>query len=330
MPALAYRNTKTTLPNWNPIHEKQARGIAYETDTHFVHIYGTDSGLWPVSIGLTATERKSGTLRDWVQRVFGAVDIEETIVDVGETIRGVWRPGLFYDGEILQGLTATPVELRLAEQALLLLVQRLDELLLFVEPSAQTLNTYSHKSRELLILSCTEVENCFKAYLDLADISPPRSGQFSTTDYVKLRSPLCLDEFEVRLPRYSAVPATRPFHGWHGTPSPTKTLPWYAAYNKTKHNRGAHFGEATLWNCIQAVAANIVMFSARLGPFRLYHGAGTLAALFNQHFSIELRDCRPASFYAPRVHLPPNQRNDLICFNAAELVQPRKVIPLQL
>ena len=56
--------------------------------------------------------------------------------------------------------------------------------------------------------------------------------------------------------------------------------------------------------------------------------AGTLPAYFNQLFSMQLRDCDPSSFYVPLVNLPPNQRADLICFGAKDLVQPWTVDPL--
>lgn len=329
MRALVYRITKHTIPGWVPIHEGQPRGIAYETDTHFVHVFGKDTGLWVISPGLTATQAKTGTLPEWIQKTFGAVDVEETSCEAGHTVQGVWRPGLFFSDEILQGLSATTVELRLAEQALLLLIQRLDELLHFVEPSAATLQTHSHKARELLILSCTEVENAWKAYLRIAGVAAPEGGDFTTKDYVKLLRPLHLAEFQISLPRYADVPAMRPFHGWSAD-QPTRSLSWYHAYNKTKHDRNTHFPEATLWNCLQAVAANLVLFSVRLGPFVLFHGSGTLAAFFNQLFSIELKDCTPSSFYSPMVALPPNQRTDLICFGAKDLIQPRIIDSLRL
>jgi len=139
MQALVYRVTKHTIPGWIPFHEKEPRGIAYETDTHFVHVFGKDRGLWVISTGLTATQPKSGSLRDWIDRTFGAVEVAETSCEVGHTVHGVWRPGLFYSEEVLQGLSAMPSDLRLAEQALLLLIQRLDELLHFIEPSPVTL-----------------------------------------------------------------------------------------------------------------------------------------------------------------------------------------------
>jgi len=112
---------------------------------------------------MPSTQPKLGSLRDWIDQTFGAVEVAETICEVGHTVHGVWRPGLFYSEEVLQGLSAKPSDLRLAEQALLLLIQRRGEWLHFIEPSPVTLQAYSHKARELLILSITEVENAWKA-----------------------------------------------------------------------------------------------------------------------------------------------------------------------
>jgi hypothetical protein len=86
---------------------------------------------------------------------------------------------------------------RLAEQALLLLIQRLNELLLFVEPDVATLSTFSHKARELLLLACTECENYWQDYLRDANALPLNGRLFTTNDYVKLLGPLHLAEFEI-------------------------------------------------------------------------------------------------------------------------------------
>jgi hypothetical protein len=95
MNATVYRNTKTTLPGWvSTVHIEQVQGMAYETDTHFVHFYGRGSGLWVVSTGLTATEKKNGLLIDWVSRVFGADQVKQTNHPVGTAVAGVWRPAL--------------------------------------------------------------------------------------------------------------------------------------------------------------------------------------------------------------------------------------------
>ena len=326
MPAIAYRVTNHTIPGWTPFHEKERRGLAYETPTHFVHIFGKDYGLWVVSTGLTTTEAKAGTLREWVDRTFGATDIVDVGHEVGHASKGVCRPGLYYDDEVLQGLEQSSFELRLAEQSLLLLVQRLDELLHFIEPTAESLSGYGHKARELLILACTEVENYWGSFLKMAGTTAPKNG-FTTKDYVKLLSALRLEEYQITLPRYAAVSPMRPFLGWSAAKS-TQSLPWYDAYNRTKHDRSSNFKDASLQNCILSVAASLVVFAVRFGPFRLFNGAGTLPAYFNQLFSMELRDCDPTTFYVPLVTLPPNQRADLICFGAKDLVQPWAVDPL--
>lgn len=319
MRAIAYKVTQHTIPGWVPFHHKEPRGIAYETDTHFVHVFGKDRGLWVVSIGLTVTEAKSGTLREWAERTFGAQDIVELTHSPGHATKGIWRPGLYFDDEVQVALGASEQDLRLAEQALLLLLHRLDELLHFVEPTSASLTTYSHKSRELLILACTEAENYWTTFLRMAGSSAPVRG-FSTNDYVRLNPALFLAEYAVSLPRYGAIGTRLPFAGWSDT-SPTRSLLWYAAYNKTKHDRANHFDAATLENSILAVMANVVLFAVRFGPFRLIDGAGTLPAYFNQLFSMELRNCDPKSFYVPLVVLHPNQRRDLICYGARESVQ---------
>jgi hypothetical protein len=328
MLARVYRNTAFTIPGWIPFNDKEPRGIAYETPTHFVHMYGKDVGLRVISPGLTVTQAKTGSLEGWIAATFGGDSVAETTYEPGIAVEGVWRPGLYFDDEMLQALGTTVVDLRLAEQALLLLLQRLDELLTFIEPNLQTLATYSHKSRELLILACTEVEASWKYYLNRAGVVEPGNG-FSTNQYVMLKKPLFLQEFEVRLPRYDAVPPLRPFQGWSAN-NPTASIDWYRAYNKTKHDRITHFAAASLLNCLLATAANIVLFAVRFGPFRLFHGAGTLAALFNHTFSIELVEPNYQSFYAPRVELPPNQRQDLICFGSRELIKPWTVRPFSI
>ena len=87
MQALVYRVTKHTIPGWIPFHEKEPRGIAYETDTHFVHVFGKDRGLWVISTGLTATQPKSGSLLDWIDRK----RFDDPLKDLGLTPFGIAR-----------------------------------------------------------------------------------------------------------------------------------------------------------------------------------------------------------------------------------------------
>jgi hypothetical protein len=228
----------------------------------------------------------------------------------------------------VQGLEISESEQRSAEQALRLLIDRLDELLLYIEPDANGLEAYSHKSRELLILACTELENTWKYYMGIAGAAPI-SGQFNTKDYVRLLGPLYLAEYEIRLRPYSNVPPMRPFIGWNAS-MPTQSLHWYDAYNKTKHDRDQSFNQASLRNCVAAVAANVIMFAVRFGPVSLFESRGTPATLVNNLFSIQLQGCAPESFYIPVVQIPPDTRGDLICGDRNEWVQPWIVRPLLL
>jgi hypothetical protein len=325
---ITYENTKTTVLGWMPLHKSQPLGYAYETSSHFVHIYGGANQFWVLSTGLTATERKSGTLVDWVNRVFGAKASKQLKHDPGTVIDGVWRPGLYYQGETLQALSANRVEQRGAEQSLHVLVDRLNDLLLFTEPEGAGLSAYGAKSRELLILACTEVEDAWMHYMRRAKVKA--SGQrYSTNQYVRLRDPLHLPEYEVSLAGYSKAPKVRPFRGWSGS-KPTVSLPWYDAYNNAKHDRTANLSMATLLRCIEAVAANLILFCVRFSPFPLYQQSTPIASLVNHLFTIELVNCDPATFYVPLVSPPATMPSDLVCGQMKDFVDPWKVKPLVL
>jgi hypothetical protein len=190
------------------------------------------------------------------------------------------------------------------------------------------LTAYSHRTRELLILGCTEVENSWKHYMRLAATASVAGRDFTTRDYVKLLQPLFLSEFEVTLKPYRGVAPLRPFLDWDPA-SPTRSLLWYDAYNKTKHDRTTYFAEATLQSCFAAVAANIVLFCVRFGPFALF-SSGTLGTLIPHLFNIELMDCDPTTFYIPQLSLPSNWRSDLICVQSKERVQKWSTLPLRL
>jgi hypothetical protein len=262
-------------------------------------------------------------LPEWIERVFGGVEIEHSIHEVGHTVEGVWRPGLYFADELLHGLRNTEIDRRLAEQALRILIQRLDEILVYIEPTAKGLGAFGHKTRELLILACTEVENNWKHYVQRAGLLPANGYMFTTKDYAKLLEPLHLEEFEIGLPLYIEVNAVRPFQGWDMNKA-TQSLPWYDAYNKTKHDRSTHFDLATLQNCIKAVAAALILFCVRFSPFPLLHGVTGLTTLSNQMFSIKLYGC-PKSFYVPLIELHPNQMAEIACYDSKRSVQPMVV-----
>ena len=315
MNGIFYKNTITTLPRWSePLHESQPLGYAYETDTHFVHLYGGNHGLNVISVGLTVIEQKTGTLNDWVVRVFGAQDIQPLSLPVGNSIECIWRPSLLYTNDIEGALNIEPYEQRSAEQALRVLIEKLDDILLYIEPSQNGLASYGHKNRELLILACTEVENLWTSIFKKAGIQPQNGRMYTTQDYVKLLPKACLNEFEITFKNYNGLREFRPYVNWNKQ-QPTQSLSWYHAYNQTKHDRNASFNEATLENVMDAISAVVAMFCAKFGPFTLINDNNALSSLINQHFSICLKNSDPSTYYVPKITLPPNTRNDLLVYN---------------
>jgi hypothetical protein len=214
-------------------------------------MYAEDRSPWGINIGQTVTQAKSGLLADWVTNTFGAQHQEPMDMPVGTVITGVWRPGLYYETDVFQALQTDRIERRSAEQALHQLVERLTDLLLYVEPEGAGLDSYGPKGRELLILAATEAENAWASYMQLGNVGATGQG-YSTNDYVRLLKPLHLDEYQARLSPYAAVPPVGPFNTWDST-KPTQSLLWYDAYNKTKHNRQGNLHLATVRRCIEAV-----------------------------------------------------------------------------
>lgn len=329
MSAVVYKNTETKLPRWDSkLHQKQQRGVAYISGSHFVHIYGRDDGFWVMSPGLIASQQVAGQLEDWVKAIYGAEEIESLQNQVGEVIEGVWRPGLYFQEEVHQAFAINEHDQREAEQALRILIEKLDDLFIYIEPSQKGLSAFGHKTRELLILACTEIENTWQHYMASTNTSP-RQRDYSTNDYVKLKNVLFLEEYEVRFKSYRDVPIIRPFLGWDIS-SPTQSLSWYDAYNKTKHHRNAHFDKATLLKCIEAIAANLVLFCVRFSPFSLFDSGTNLSAMINQYFRISLVNPKPTTFYVPSIKLPTTYADQLVCGQAKEYIEPWVSKPLTL
>lgn len=315
MSGIFYKNTYTKIPGWvDNLHEDQPLGYAYDTGTHFVHLYGRDSGLNVISVGLTAVEQKNGTLTDWVRRVFGAKDINNLALPIGQTVESVWRPSLYFSDDIKTALRIDPFEQRSSEQALRVLIEKLDDILLYIEPDQNGLKAYGHKCRELLILACTEVENLWVSVFKKAGAGPQNGRTYTTQDYVKLLSKAYFNEFEITFKNYDGIRSFQPFLNWNSS-RPTKSLFWYDAYNQTKHDRSAAFNAATLENVMDAIAACVAVFCSKFGPFSLINDNNTLSSLVNQHFDICLKNSDPSTYYVPKITLPSDTRKDLFVYD---------------
>jgi len=142
----------------------------------------------------------------------------------------------------------------------LALMRSLEDICRVVHPEALNFGVYGHETRNLLLLASMEVEAQWKGILRANGIE----GR-NTADYIKLSEPLNLMQYAVTYPSYPWLSEIKPFRDWTDGPNPTQRLPWYSAYNATKHDRENSFREASLENVLNAVAACFVMLIAQFG-----------------------------------------------------------------
>lgn len=262
----------------------------FDNSNERVTIFHDEGGIYQqhCHIGEVQYERIDGALSNAVPQ-----QAVESKNDVGHIVSHVWRPDLCID--VKEALDIDQGEKNRAKRELKILIEKLHEILMYIEPDNNCMKVYGHKIRELLILACTECENSWASYIRHSGINRDR---LTTNDYVKLKDKLFLSEYKMRFISHPTLLNLSPFVNWNDQ-NPTTSLVWYNGYNNTKHNKDSFFDEATLDNCLNAIAANIIMFCVRYSPYELITSNDICSNLINEFFSIEL--CNPdlSSFYVP-------------------------------
>lgn len=143
-------------------------------------------------------------------------------------------------------------------RAFILLLKDMQALFDYVEPSDRNLSTYSYRIHELLLRSCVEVEANCKAIL--VENGYVKRGNMDIDDYRKIDKSHRLSSYRVTLPVWHGTSALRqPFLAWKkGGP-----LPWYRAYNETKHDRHYSFHQATFEHMVDAICGVVVLLSSQ-------------------------------------------------------------------
>ncbi|TDY26122.1 hypothetical protein B0G81_6627 [Paraburkholderia sp. BL6665CI2N2] len=132
----------------------------------------------------------------------------------------------------------------------------------YVEPSDGNLGCHSYRIPELLLRSCIEVEANCKAILTENGFVLPRSPNMGV--YSKVEVSHMLSGYEVAVPTWHGNDARRkPFRNWANADATDRFLPWYQAYNATKHNRATAFEQATFEHMLDAVCAVVILLSAQ-------------------------------------------------------------------
>lgn len=143
-------------------------------------------------------------------------------------------------------------------RAFLLLQEDMPRLFQYVEPSYANLQTYSYRIHELLLRACIEVEANCKAILTENSYSAPE--YWGMNDYSKIEESHFLSAYAVKYPTWQGPNDIRqPFSAW----STKEILPWYKAYNDTKHDRHTKFQQATFQHLTDAIAGLVVLLSAQ-------------------------------------------------------------------
>lgn len=156
------------------------------------------------------------------------------------------------------------------------LMRRLDFICQTVHPESATLNVYGHEIRNLLILAATEVESHWRGVLIANGTTRTR---LSTNEYVRLLGPMRLESYAIGFTSFPWLAPVQPFAGWNAA-DPSRTLPWYDAYNVVKHDREGAFERAQLGHAIHAVSACIVMLVAQFTESIGLGGASDLRRYF--------------------------------------------------
>lgn len=171
----------------------------------------------------------------------------------------------FVDGEYAEGgRSQYIVHPKFAEspehyvRAFLLLQKDMQELFDYVEPADKNLSCYSYRIHALFLRACVEVEANCKAIL--AENGYARAGDWNMGDYKKIERTHLLSAYEVKAPSWTGTQALRkPFSAWQSGGS----LPWYQAYNTTKHDRCSKFEQATFEHMLDACCGLLVVLSAQ-------------------------------------------------------------------
>lgn len=155
-------------------------------------------------------------------------------------------------------------------RAYLLIQNDLQSIFEFVEPTDECLKAYSYRIHALLMRTCIEAEANFKAILEENAFTPAPGRPLNIKDYRKVDASHHLSSYEVVLPTWNGSPRVlKPFETWRafrGLPSTALLqLPWYRAYNESKHDRKEKFKQANLENLLLAVSGLLVLLTSQFG-----------------------------------------------------------------
>lgn len=134
----------------------------------------------------------------------------------------------------------------------LALERDLDVVSRYVEFNELNFSVFSIELAHLLFAAASEVDVVAKLLCTRISPMAPRNN---INEYKAILLPAIPDlpTTEIHVPRYGL--SFRPWVNWTGPDNPF----WWRSYNNVKHERDAHFDEATLRNALNALGALLVL-----------------------------------------------------------------------
>ncbi len=122
----------------------------------------------------------------------------------------------------------------------------------YVEFCDANFSVFSVELAHLLFASASEVDVVAKL---LCEQVQPGSSPSNINDYREVLIPAMpeLPETELFVPRHGL--SFKPWSNWAGSTNPL----WWQSYNNVKHQRDAHFDEATLKNALNALGGLLII-----------------------------------------------------------------------
>lgn len=207
-----------------------------------------------------------------------SLEVIQSELNIGQVYKSLWRPIFTYRYIILWSQPSfyqfepKKLEIPLFEledyiqdfNRINILKDLLEDIFLNIAPHRSNITTYGDKVRNLLILACTEVESLCSDILKRNNYQTNEGRYWNMLDYFKIAFPSKLWQYKFAFKNYPHLGKFQPYKKWER--SNFKELPWYAAYNQTKHNRAENFEKATLNNAVSAFCGVVSIFIAKYGP----------------------------------------------------------------
>jgi len=151
-------------------------------------------------------------------------------------------------------------------RAFLLILKDLKNLFEYIEPSQESMNTYSYRIHSLFMRICIEIEANFKAIFN-ENIYTPQVNRFNQpilnmSVYKLINKSHHLSKYKVGLPQWSGQDFLifEPFKNWDTN---NGSIDWYQAYNLSKHDRQDNFRVANMDNLLHAATGLLALISSQ-------------------------------------------------------------------